>query len=145
MPGEKERQMGHKSVRVQVAALLMFGLAGCGDDGCPPLGSNPSGIVNTTAIELSGDCGAATNMEISNGLITLDGCFLDPADGPSADSCDEAISVVCEDEFGGFFGWLGTVSYIGDSQFQGELRLRVADSDRAPLCESYYLVTYTER
>jgi hypothetical protein len=122
---------------------LMVAVVGCGDDGCPPLGSNRSGIVNVTALELSGDCGPAMQMELNNGLLTLEDCLLGPTDGPSADSCEETIAVACNADDGSAFGWLGSVSYIGDGQFQGEVRLRALD-DLGPICESFYLVTYTE-
>ena len=130
--------------RVMLGIVWALAFAGCGDDGCPPLGSNRSGVVNVTAFEISGDCGPASAAEINNGLITLQGCLLAPGDGPSADHCEEAIAVACDGQDGDFFGWLGTVSYIGDGQFQGEVRLRVADADLVPICESFYLVTYTE-
>ena len=129
--------------RVMLGIVWALAFAGCGDDGCPPLGSNRSGTVNVTALEISGDCGSATAEEISDGLITLQGCLLAPGDGPSADSCEETIAVACDGAPGVIYGWAGSVSYIGDGQFQGEVRLRAADS-LGPICESYYLVTYTE-
>ncbi len=125
--------------RVMLGIVLALAFAGCGDDGCPPLG----GTVTVTAFEISGDCGSATTEEISDGLITLQGCLVSPDDGPSADSCVETIAVACDGAPGVIYGWAGSVSYIGDGQFQGEVRLRAADS-LGPICESYYLVTYTE-
>ncbi len=127
-----------------LATVLL--LVGCGDDGCPAIGSGPDMLVSTTVERLSGDCATPTSDEISRGLISLgDDCFDDGPGihGPSADYCEYQIITACETSYGSF-RWGGRVRYAGDRQHDGEVTFFRYDVDGVLLCEGTYLATFSE-